>query len=399
MEWFVYAAVATIVLTPTRSVAVHQPLLLFLGLLSTLILPVAVGVAILKYRLYDIEVVIKKTLLALVLTILIGVPAVLTLAVASQVLLWRGTGKAVTLVGGVLLGLCVVPLIRVARRVADRVVYGRRATAYEVMANFSERVGETYATDDVLSRMAEISMAGTGATTATVWLLVDGVLRPAATAGGDEVATGPDGDAGTFRVEVRHHDELLGALSVTMPANDPLEPGREKLVRDLASQAGLVLRNVRLIEELKASRQRLVAAQDEERRKLERNLHDGAQQQLVALAVKQRLLGALIGAMTARPKRWSPSSPMTRTMHWRTSGTWLAASIHPCWRTRAWLPRWKHRLARRRCPRPSKASASAASARTSRPPSTSRASKPCRTSRSTRMPPALGSRYRTAAAR
>ena len=45
MEWFVYAAVATIVLTPTRSVAVHQPLLLFLGLLSTLILPVAVGVA------------------------------------------------------------------------------------------------------------------------------------------------------------------------------------------------------------------------------------------------------------------------------------------------------------------------------------------------------------------
>jgi signal transduction histidine kinase len=61
------------------------------------------------------------------------------------------------------------------------------------------------------------------------------------------------------------------------------------LVGDLASQAGLVLRNVRLIEELKASRQRLVAAQDEERRRLERNLHDGAQQQLVALSVKVRL--------------------------------------------------------------------------------------------------------------
>jgi signal transduction histidine kinase len=61
------------------------------------------------------------------------------------------------------------------------------------------------------------------------------------------------------------------------------------LVSDLASQAGLVLRNVRLIEELKASRQRLVAAQDEERRRLERNLHDGAQQQLVALSVKVRL--------------------------------------------------------------------------------------------------------------
>jgi len=64
-------------------------------------------------------------------------------------------------------------------------------------------------------------------------------------------------------------------------------------VHDLASQAGLVLRNVRLIEELRASRQRLVAAQDQERRKIERNIHDGAQQQLVAISVKLRLLQQL----------------------------------------------------------------------------------------------------------
>lgn len=66
-------------------------------------------------------------------------------------------------------------------------------------------------------------------------------------------------------------------------------------MRDLASQAGLVLRNVRLIEELRASRQRLVAAQDEERRRIERNLHDGAQQQLVALAVQLRLAEQMVG--------------------------------------------------------------------------------------------------------
>ena len=52
-----------------------------------------------------------------------------------------------------------------------------------------------------------------------------------------------------------------------MPANDPIDPAKERLVRDLAAQAGLVLRNVRLIEELRASRQRIVAAQDEERRR------------------------------------------------------------------------------------------------------------------------------------
>jgi signal transduction histidine kinase len=78
-----------------------------------------------------------------------------------------------------------------------------------------------------------------------------------------------------------------------MPANDPMDPAKEKLVADLAAQAGLVLRNVRLLEDLRGSRRRLVAAQDEERRKLERNIHDGAQQQLVALAVKARLARSL----------------------------------------------------------------------------------------------------------
>ena len=92
-------------------------------------------------------------------------------------------------------------------------------------------------------------------------------------------------------MEVRDRGELLGALSVRMPPADPMNPTKDKLVADLATQAGLVLRNVRLVEDLRTSRQRLVAAQDEERRRLERNIHDGAQQQLVALAVKARLAG------------------------------------------------------------------------------------------------------------
>src|SRR5207247_9351933 len=76
---------------------------------------------------------------------------------------------------------------------------------------------------------------------------------------------------------------------------ESIRPAEEKLVRDRAAQGGLVMRNVRLIEELRASRQRLVAAQDEARRRLERNLHDGAQQQLVALSVHLRLLEQIVG--------------------------------------------------------------------------------------------------------
>ena len=93
-------------------------------------------------------------------------------------------------------------------------------------------------------------------------------------------------------VAVRYRDELLGALAVTMPPAEPATEATRKLVADLAGQAGLVLRNVRLLEELRASRKRLVTAQDEERRRLERNIHDGAQQQLVALKLRLRLAEA-----------------------------------------------------------------------------------------------------------
>src|SRR5439155_11564618 len=97
-------------------------------------------------------------------------------------------------------------------------------------------------------------------------------------------------DDGMWSFPVRHQGEILGAIGVHEPASGPLTPADEKLVGDLAAQAGLVLRNARLIEELRASRRRLIEAQDEERRKIERNLHDGAQQQLVALTVQLGLL-------------------------------------------------------------------------------------------------------------
>jgi signal transduction histidine kinase len=93
---------------------------------------------------------------------------------------------------------------------------------------------------------------------------------------------------------VRDRGELLGALTVAMPAAESLSKDGEQLVTDLAGQAGLVLRNVRLVEELQESRRRIVTAQDERARKLERDIHDGAQQQLVALQVKQRLVRDLI---------------------------------------------------------------------------------------------------------
>jgi signal transduction histidine kinase len=243
-------------------------------------LPLACGVAILKYRLYDVDVVIRKTV---VFTLVAGALTAVYLAVLGLATVGRVSRIAV---GAVLLAVTFNPVRRAARSIADRLVYGKRASAYEVLTEFSGRVGEAYANEDVLPRMATILASGTGASSARVLLRVGGDLR--------EVAAVGEPETDERVVPVVHQGEELGALAVTMPANDPLDPARERLIADLASQAGLVLRNARLIEELRASRQRLVAAQDEERRKLERNIHDGAQQQLVALTVNQRLAAALV---------------------------------------------------------------------------------------------------------
>jgi signal transduction histidine kinase len=171
-----------------------------------------------------------------------------------------------------------------------------------VLSEFSERVAQSYAGGDVLPRMAHVLQEGTGAEAATVWLRSDHQLTPAAThpdtAMGYQPLRVEDGKLpeipGPSRVvAVRHQDELLGALTVVKRQGEALTPIEEKLLGDLAHQAGLVLKNVGLtadlqarLVELRASRQRLVAAQDEERRRLERNLHDGAQQNLVAIKVK-----------------------------------------------------------------------------------------------------------------
>ena len=258
--------------------------------------PIGIGVAILRYRLYDVDVVLRKAVI--LATLAAFFTAVYALIVGgATVLIGSRSTPALSFLAAVCVAIGFQPVLARARRFADRVVYGKRTTPYEVLAAFGERMGEAYVDDDVLPRMAHVLGEGVGATRARVWLRIGEQLRPVATWPGDADAALAD----EHTVEVRHQGEVLGALSVAMPANDPMDPSKQRLVDDLASQAALVFRNVRLTEELrarledlKAAQKRLVAAQDDERRKLERNIHDGAQQQLVAMSVKLRLADGMV---------------------------------------------------------------------------------------------------------
>jgi signal transduction histidine kinase len=306
---FVATLVSSIGLQANQSRPVNDILAFGFSVCIGIGVPWAAGVAILKYRLWDLDIVLKKAAVAAVLVILIIVAALVLLGIVGGIVVGPlSDNPAAMLLAGLALGLLFWPLRRVARLIADRLVYGRRATPYEVLTEFSERLAETYSTQDVLLRMANVLHAATGAATAIVWLRIGPDLRPAAwwpaEADAPRALRAAAGSLpelpGDLAVEVRDQGELLGALVVAMPANDPLDRSRERVVQGLAGQAGLVLRNVRLIEELRASRQRLVKAQDDGRRTIERNIHDGAQQQLVALAVKLRLADSMMDKDAAK---------------------------------------------------------------------------------------------------
>ncbi|TVR28663.1 MAG: hypothetical protein EA387_00025, partial [Nitriliruptor sp.] len=292
--------------------------LVWLGVLASV--PALVGsfaVAILRYRLYDIDVVISRSL---VVATLAGFIASVYVAVVVGIGRLVGVGDEASLtlkvVATAIVAVAFQPLRQRVRRWADRVVYGHRATPYEVLAGFSQAASA--GDEDNLQRIAEMLAAGTGAQPATVWLRVGEQVRAVASSGN---GTGPDGSASelpmlpleggelpalpaSLVVDVRHDGELLGAVSLTKPRSEPPTRQDEELAGRLARGLALVLRNARLTAELRehlavlqASRSRLVRAQDEARRAIESQLRAGAQQQLGEL--RGRLGGVARAAATA----------------------------------------------------------------------------------------------------
>ncbi len=276
-------------------------------------IPGAITVAILRYRLYDFDVVISRTLIYGALALFITAVYV-AIVVGIGTLIGSGgqPNLLLSIVATAVVAVAFQPVRERVERLANRLVYGQRATPYEVLTDFSRRIAGAVANEEVMPRLARTLVEGTAAAAASVWTWRDGHRILGATWPESVPAIAPD--AADRCVVVRHQGEDLGDLAIKMRSGETLTPVEDKLLKDVAAQAGQVLRNVRLTAELQArlgetatlaadlreSRQRIVAAQDAERRRLERNIHDGAQQHLVALAVKFRLAASLAKKDTGR---------------------------------------------------------------------------------------------------
>jgi signal transduction histidine kinase len=268
-------------------------------------IPALITVAILKHGLYEIDVIINRAIVYGLLS------AALTAIYAGMVagigtLAGYAGGPLLTAAAAVAIAVLFQPLRRRAQLAANRIVYGHRATPYQVLADFAQDMAGQLDADAALNRMASVLAGATGAVRVQVWIRVGPQLRarvtwPQGSAPSAAVPLPGGGRlpefAATRAIAVRHGDELLGAITIEKPKTEPVSAAEDKLLAHLASQAGLVLRNVGLtaelqatIEDLRASRRRLVSAQDTERQRIERNLHDGAQQQLVALLIQLTVL-------------------------------------------------------------------------------------------------------------
>jgi signal transduction histidine kinase len=284
MKWFTGAAAIAALGLAVGVILLPQPSVAF-ALLTPLI-PIATGIAILRYRLYDIDMVISKTLVFALLAAFITIVYVAVVAAIGSL-----TGAS-SLLATVIVAVLFQPARVWARRLANRLVFGERATPYEVMAGFSERVADAVSTEEVLPQMAEAAGAGVGAAEVTI--------RVALPDGGERVERWQGPAAGGRTAEpwvttIVHQGEPVATLTVAKPANDPLTPAERGLLEDLGAQAGLAVHNVRLTEELgirlreldvqaaalRVSRERLVTARDAQRRGLQRDIQEGPERQLL----------------------------------------------------------------------------------------------------------------------
>ncbi|MBL7495909.1 hypothetical protein I6A84_09680 [Frankia sp. CNm7] len=307
IRWFAFAVTIGAVAMATGAIAFRSAIL---GVLAVPLVAVAAGAAIVKYRLYDIDPVINKALVVGAMATLvtggyIGVVVVVGRFVgmsAAQHPVWSIVATAVVAV-------VFEPARRRVQTLADRLVYGHRPTPYETLAWLTTQLNGGVRPDDLAAGLAIAVADGVGAAEVTLWEGTADRLVPVASWPPAAASVAPrelrclDG-GGTRVLPIVRDGRVRGAVTLRKAPGEALTPAEDRLLRDLAAQASLVLDNVglglelrrrlRQIElqaaELQAAAKRIVAAQYEARRAIERDLHDGAQQRLVTLALGLRSL-------------------------------------------------------------------------------------------------------------
>ncbi len=245
--------------------------------------PVCTAVAVLRHRLFDIDLIVNRALVLALATVSVAVGYVLVVVVIGAAVGGGTGGFWPSLLATALVAMAFQPLRRRVVRVADRLAFGAAAAPYEALADFSRRLGESPDPATLLPAVADAAGHAVNARRATTRLDVEG--------GPDRMAVWPPFGADGLtspgvEIPVMDGGERLGSITVEMPAGRALRGSELQLLSDLADQAAIAFRNARLsaelagrVEQLKhhtlelvESRRRLITAGDAERSRLERSI-------------------------------------------------------------------------------------------------------------------------------
>ena len=250
--------------------------ILLIGLVSV---PLTMGNAILRYRLFDIDVIINRTLVYGSLSAsVIGLYALLVGGLGA---LFQAQGNfAISLATTGLVAVLVQPIRNKLQCGVNRLLYGERDEPYRVLSRLGQRLETTLAPDAVFSTMVETVAQALKLPYAAITLKQDDGGFATAAEYGTQVSD-------PVVLPLAYQRESVGQLVLAPRApGETFSSSDRRLLEDLARQAGVAVHAVHLTADLQRSRERLVTAREEERRRLRRDLHDGLGPQLASLTMR-----------------------------------------------------------------------------------------------------------------
>ncbi len=252
------------------------------------VIPVTLSAVLVRYRLWDMDRVINRTLVFGALTA--GVAGLYGLVVGAANLLFfrRQDNWLVSLLAVGIIAVLFQPLRERLQRGVNRLMYGERDDPYAVLSRLSRRLEATLAPDAVLSTVVETIAQALKLPYVAMALKQDDEFAVAAVSGrpvGGEL----------FRLPLVYQGETVGELHLAPRGRgEVFTPADRRLLEDLARQAEVAVHAVRLTTDLQRARERLVTAREEERRRLRRDLHDGLGPQLASQTLVLDAVGRLL---------------------------------------------------------------------------------------------------------